>query len=115
MNKSKIYLIALKGHNSDEVSFCVEGITQKQSKSMLNIQIYSNVPLIMSHIFTYLNILVYTKRTCMYIYLSGEDSVPCFPLKPLADLELSRPLATLPEPAAFFMHVDFGAIARERR
>lgn len=61
----------------------------RNTKGMLNIQIYSNFPLIKIHIFTYLNILVCTKGMCMYIYFSGEDSVPCFPSKLLADLELS--------------------------
>ena len=82
---------------------------------MLNIQIYSNFPLIIIHIFTYLNILVCTKRMCMYIYFSGEDNVPCFPLKLLADLEFSSPLATLPEPAFLLMHVDFDEIAWKRK
>lgn len=59
----------------------------RSTKGMLNIQIYSNFPLITIHIFTYFNILVRTKGMCMYIYFSGEDSVPCFPLKLLADLK----------------------------
>ena len=51
----------------------------------------------------------------MYIYLSGEDNAPCFPLKLLADLEFSSPLATLPEPAFLLMHVDFDEIAWKRK
>lgn len=52
---------------------------------------------------------------CIYIYFSGEDSVPCFPLKLLADLELSSPLAALPECIFLLLHVDFGARAWKRR
>lgn len=52
---------------------------------------------------------------CIYIYFWGEDNVPCFALKLLADLEFSSPLAILPEPAFLLVHVVFCAIAGERR
>lgn len=87
----------------------------RNTKGMLNIQIYSNFPLITIHIFTYFNILVCTKAMWMYIDFSGEDSVFCFPLKLLADLELSSPLAALPEHIFLLLHVDFGAGAWKRK
>lgn len=83
----------------------------RNTKGMLNIQIYSNFPLITIHIFAYFNILVCTEGMCMYIYSSGDDNVPSFPLKLLADLELSSPLATLPERIFLLLLVDFGARA----
>lgn len=52
---------------------------------------------------------------CMCIYFSGKDNVPCFPLKLLADLELSSPLAALPECIFLLLHVDFGASTWKRR
>lgn len=87
----------------------------RNTRGMLNIQMYSNSPLITIHIFTYFNILVCTKGMCMYIYFWGEDKVPCFPLKLLADLELSSPVAALPERVFLLLQVDFGARARKRR